>query len=195
MCTHQSLNTNLSGCLCHTETLLFLTVPIKMFQKVLKVQIWLSRLGQWLKIGKFANIYIYIHIYVPCIMLWLWKDWLAFVAKHKWWLEELFLALGHWLHFSAHEIAVWFNYCLCEFSTKSDRKGKTIGVCFKGTLEMETCSTRGAVCWAFKIQLMSPLILCLTASYHIYCNLSQVIEHCLQSRRHLKPLEWSGIFL
>lgn len=82
------------------------------------------------------------------------------------------MALGHWLHFSAHEIAVWFNYFQCEFSTKSDRKGKTTGVCFKDALEMETCSTCATVCWASKIQLMSPLILRLTASYHIYCNLS-----------------------
>ena len=35
-------------------------------------------------------------------------DWLAFGASLKWPLEELqFLALLHWLHFTASEVAVW----------------------------------------------------------------------------------------
>lgn len=178
-----------------------------MFQKVLKVQIWLSRLCQWLKIVKYIFyiyiLHIYIHIYmcVPCIMLWCWKHFKDGSLKRRFCCQAQMVirgtVFGTWTlaSFSAHEIAVWCNYSQCEFSTKSDRKGKTMGVCFKETLEMDTCSTCAAVCWASKIQLMSPLILRLTASYHIYCNLSQVIEHCLQSRRHLKPLEWSGIFL
>lgn len=122
-----------------------------MFQKVLKVQIWLSRLCQWLKIGKYIFyiyiLHIYIHIYmcVPCIMLWCWKHFKDGSLKRRFCCQAQMVirgtVFGTWTlaSFSAHEIAVWCNYSQCEFSTKSDRKGKTMGVCFKETLEMDTC--------------------------------------------------------